>query len=283
MPDSVAMSGVNINQQNQFDIFTVLQDVGQSSLDGRVFGAFENGLDSSNILIGYEKEGGSDLDFPLGDIQGADVSFSDTEIIPDIAFVEPAFERGFSGEGEAFVDSVDTQPVDQPLVNDFFDVVSVVHNFSSLQNILLSSGRDGQAPNILTGTHDELADMPFSSGGTPEFIPRADTPSLVVEGVQVLEDNIIPLSIQSSLNDRDGQETLSIQISDVPEGGVLSAGIDLGDGDWRLSVGELDDLTLTMPEHYSGEFSLRVTAISAEVTGEVAQVVSALGMDLLCK
>ena len=50
------------------------------------------------------------------------------------------------------------------------------------------------------------------------------------------EDNAIALSITSNLTDTDGSETLSVVISDVPSGAVLSAGTDNGDGGFRFHI-----------------------------------------------
>ena len=46
--------------------------------------------------------------------------------------------------------------------------------------------------------------------------------------------------MSSVLTDTDGSESLSLTISNVPNGASLSAGIDNGDGSWTLTPGELD-------------------------------------------
>jgi len=53
-------------------------------------------------------------------------------------------------------------------------------------------------------------------------------------------------------------------VAALPESATLSAGQDNGDGTWSLAPDDLDDLTLTPPQDYNGEFSLQVTATATE-------------------
>ena len=85
----------------------------------------------------------------------------------------------------------------------------------------------------------------------------ADPPTLdldaVIAGEQLegvaggLEDAAIPLDIRAELNDP--LETMSITISDVPEGATLSAGTPVtnsnGTTTWTLTQKDLTDLTIT--------------------------------------
>ncbi|RCK19144.1 hypothetical protein TH8_21080, partial [Thalassospira profundimaris] len=90
----------------------------------------------------------------------------------------------------------------------------------------------------------------------------ADTPSLEVADASGNEDSAISLDISAGLSD--ASEILSITISGVPDGAILSAGTDNGDGTWTLSAGDLDGLTITPPEDYSGGFDLDVTVTSTD-------------------
>ena len=92
----------------------------------------------------------------------------------------------------------------------------------------------------------------------------ADTPELAVNDAGGLEDTAIRLDVSSVLTDTDGSESLSLTISNVPNGASLSAGIDNGDGSWTLTPGELDGLSITPPQNYAGEFELTVTATSTD-------------------
>ena len=80
----------------------------------------------------------------------------------------------------------------------------------------------------------------------------------------------VGLDIASQLNDLDGSESLSIKISNLPTGGVLSAGTVNGDGTWTLSAADLTGLKLTAT--ISGGFTVHVVATATEATGETATV-----------
>ncbi|MBO6949191.1 MAG: tandem-95 repeat protein, partial [Rhodospirillales bacterium] len=103
----------------------------------------------------------------------------------------------------------------------------------------------------------------------------ADAPSLTLaETATGSEDAAISIDISASLTDVDGSESLSITITGVPDGAVLSAGTDNGDGSWTISSTDmaddpdlLDNLTITPPEDFSGTFDLSVTATSTEANG----------------
>ncbi len=88
----------------------------------------------------------------------------------------------------------------------------------------------------------------------------------------------VALDIQSALADLDGSETLSISISDLPTGAVLSAGIVQSDGSILLTAEELDGLTVTMPVG-TDDFDLTVTATSTD-GGETASISQTISVDV---
>uniref|UniRef100_UPI00051A0323 Ig-like domain-containing protein n=1 Tax=Thalassospira australica TaxID=1528106 RepID=UPI00051A0323 len=90
----------------------------------------------------------------------------------------------------------------------------------------------------------------------------ADAPTLDVADASGSEDNAIALDIDAGLTD--SSETLSVTISGVPDGATLSAGSDNGDGTWTLSADDLEGLTITPADDFSGSFDLGVTAQSAD-------------------
>ena len=53
-------------------------------------------------------------------------------------------------------------------------------------------------------------------------------------------------------------------VANVPNGAVLSAGINNGNGTWTLTPAQLSGLTLTPPLDFSGQINLSVSAISSE-------------------
>lgn len=92
----------------------------------------------------------------------------------------------------------------------------------------------------------------------------ADAPELTVTDASGDEDTAIALTINTELTDTDGSEELSIVISNVPTGAVLSAGTDNGDGSWNLTQGELSGLTITPPLHSDDDISLNIVVTSTE-------------------
>ncbi|MFZ1895168.1 MAG: VCBS domain-containing protein, partial [Rhodoplanes sp.] len=95
----------------------------------------------------------------------------------------------------------------------------------------------------------------------------ADAPTLTVSDASGNEDTPIALSIASALTDIGGSETLSITISGVPTGAMLSAGIDNGGGSWTVTPSQLAGLTITPPANSDADFILTVTATSKETNG----------------
>jgi Ca2+-binding RTX toxin-like protein len=105
-----------------------------------------------------------------------------------------------------------------------------------------------------------------SGTATMDLAGVADSPSLDGVNVSGDEDSAIALDISAGLTD--DSESLSIVIGGVPEGAVLSAGMDNGDGTWTLSADDLEGLTITPPTNYNGDFNLSVTATSTDGTSQ---------------
>ncbi len=104
----------------------------------------------------------------------------------------------------------------------------------------------------------------------PETDGAADGVNLSAGNVGGNEDTAIALNIASSLQDTDGSESLSITISGVPNGAVLSAGTNNNNGTWTLQQGDLDGLTVTPPANSNVDFTLTVTATGTESEGGAA-------------
>ncbi|MEX2312076.1 MAG: LamG-like jellyroll fold domain-containing protein, partial [Rhodospirillales bacterium] len=77
------------------------------------------------------------------------------------------------------------------------------------------------------------------------------------------------LDISAALTDVDGSESLTITITDLPDGAVLSAGTDNGDGTWTLGADDIDGLTVGLPAG-SEDFNATVTATSTESDGDTS-------------
>ncbi|MGD9785558.1 MAG: Ig-like domain-containing protein [Hyphomicrobiaceae bacterium] len=91
---------------------------------------------------------------------------------------------------------------------------------------------------------------------------------IYVDGMGSSETFSVALDITAALGDTDGSETLTIEISGLPEGASLSAGQDMGNGLWQLSAAELDGLTLDMS--HPQEVTLDLRAIATEASGDSA-------------
>ncbi|NIZ01572.1 calcium-binding protein [Thalassospira lucentensis] len=130
----------------------------------------------------------------------------------------------------------------------------------------------------VTATATDGADTnSVSQTGTITVEDRANAPTLDVSDVSGTEDTAIALDIDAGLTD--SSETLSVTISGVPDGATLSAGTDNGDGTWTLSSGDLDGLTITPADDFSGSFDLSITATSA-IEGDSASVADVITVDV---
>ncbi|WP_220151791.1 Ig-like domain-containing protein, partial [Thalassospira profundimaris] len=111
----------------------------------------------------------------------------------------------------------------------------------------------------VTATSADGEDVATTTGSiTVDVAGLADAPTLDVADASGSEDSAIALDIDAGL--MDSSEVLTITISGVPDGATLSAGTDNGDGTWTLSSDDLDGLSITPPEDYSGSFDLEITA-----------------------
>ena len=78
------------------------------------------------------------------------------------------------------------------------------------------------------------------------------------------EDTPVSIDIRVNMEDKDGSETMSIVISDLPEGATLNHGTDNGDGSWTLTLEDLQGLTLTPPEFSDQDFTINIEVTSTE-------------------
>ena len=101
---------------------------------------------------------------------------------------------------------------------------------------------------------------------------EASIPILSIGAAVVLEDGTIILNISAALSDNDGSENLSILISGMPQGAVLSSGRDLGDGSWSVPASALSGLALTPPSHVADDFNLTISATSTEFNGNAQAI-----------
>ncbi len=103
----------------------------------------------------------------------------------------------------------------------------------------------------------------------------ADAPGLRVAPAVGDEDTAIPLNMTAWTTDRDGSERIvEFRITGIPDGAVVRAGgMELVVVDGRVVVDptQVNSLTITPPAHSDEDFTLRVSAVSAEPNGSMAE------------
>ncbi|MGA1857560.1 calcium-binding protein, partial [Azospirillum sp. 11R-A] len=112
--------------------------------------------------------------------------------------------------------------------------------------------------------------------------PVTDTPTLSVTAATGSEDTAIPLTISPALTDLDGSETLTITISGIPAGAVLTntAGdpLTISGGSITLTPGQLAGLAITPPTNSDADFSLTVTATAKDGVANPVSVTQTLAV-----
>lgn len=92
---------------------------------------------------------------------------------------------------------------------------------------------------------------------------QADYANLTVSNTKGLQNDFIPLKIDTSLNDTDGSEILEIIIEDIPTGAILNNGVEK-DGKWYLTIDDLTNLQIRPPFNSTTSFELKVKAVTTE-------------------
>jgi hypothetical protein len=118
--------------------------------------------------------------------------------------------------------------------------------------------------------------------GTIPVTQVADAPVVIVSNVSGNEDTAISLAGQAvSLVDTDGSEVLSVTLSGMPDGSILSAGANNGDGSWTIPVAALATLTIKPPQNFSGTMTLTLTAYALESSGVTGMTSSSFDVTVL--
>jgi VCBS repeat-containing protein len=112
---------------------------------------------------------------------------------------------------------------------------------------------------MLVFTVNAVADVPDLSVGDGEVSGNAGAP--------------IALDIAAALTDTDGSEVLQLQVTGVPDGWSLSAGVlDTNTGTWTVPGGGIAGLSVTAPSGTDGSAILSVKAMATEQSnGSTAQ------------
>ena len=230
---------------------------------------YEDGTDelTPDIGAGPTDPLASDIDVPVNSSDRPDVDITPTARNRQSRPVdgEPA-AASEDGAGTAIENTLDRP--DQPVPAE-----AGVTAPASRENAATTSTADGnQAEQPAPGETvvDPQSAPNAAADDDAEFTPTAQAPAVVFSDTTGNEDEAIAIDLGVALTDTDGNETLSITISGVPEGARLSGGTDNGDGTWLLEPSDLAGLTITPPENFSGSISLAVTATATETTGQTA-------------
>ncbi len=130
-------------------------------------------------------------------------------------------------------------------------------------------GRTSEPANLPV-TLNAVADPPVVTAvlGEP-ILPAAAQLAAIAPVLASVDDAVVyPLQITVELTDLDGSETLSdITVSGLPDGATLSAGTDTGNGVYKLTTAQLNNLTLRVGEDVTDDFSIDVSVSSVETEG----------------
>ncbi len=104
---------------------------------------------------------------------------------------------------------------------------------------------------------------PSVAANLPDF-DLSPVASLLPANVEITAGQAIPLSLNLGTNlPTDGVE---VRVSGLPAGAKLSAGRDVGQGEWVLDAADLKNLTVTTNSLVTGNFDLKVTTNVASPT-----------------
>ena len=112
----------------------------------------------------------------------------------------------------------------------------------------------------------------------------ADDLEVTANDVSGGEDTAVVLDLSAALGDNDGSETLSVTISDIPDGAVLTDAngneISVTNGAADVDPSQLAGLTITPPENFNGAMDLTLTSTATENDGDISTNVSTFTVDV---
>ncbi|MEQ9171473.1 MAG: Ig-like domain-containing protein [Rhodospirillales bacterium] len=142
-------------------------------------------------------------------------------------------------------------------------------------DVVFTPAPNHSGPASFTYTVVDGAGAQSTATVTFEIEATADQPVLTVQDVTGQAGQPLALDIAAALTDTDGSEILSLTLSGLPAGSLLSAGTANGDGTFTLAPGDLAGLTLTPPTGVSGDVTVQVTATATEQSNGASAAVTA--------
>ncbi len=109
----------------------------------------------------------------------------------------------------------------------------------------------------------------INAGQSESVDNQASAPELIVSNATGDEDSAIALDINAALTDTDGSESLVVEVQDIPNGAVLSDGVNSFTATSSETTADItgwnfDSLTITPAENSDADFDLAVQATSTE-------------------
>ena len=189
------------------------------------------------------------------------------EAAAEVAAEEAAVEEAAAEQAaEETQTEVPTEPVVEAITETVVDTVETTpaetvgvpaDNTASAASSTGNGNGNGSSNGNANGSSNGNANG-NSIGNSP---PDVLAPDLSATAASGNEDAAIALNVSSALvNGSD----LSVVISGVPAGAVLSAGTNNGDGSWTLTSSQLSGLTITPSNDDSSDFTLSVTATAGD-------------------
>ena len=239
------------------DVFTITSNDVQIDSNNYSSSGSANGtdLDNSNHSYTYtvflDENGDANLDFMV-----ASTASNEVVDVNNITITN----NGYTGWET-------TETVEVP-----YQEVVVVDVYSDVDPIMTTE------TTYTTETRDVEVEVEFLD--TRTVTTEVEDNQIIYETETVIE---YPVDISASLIDTDGSEALSISITNVPEGAILSEGIDNGDGTWDIEIPEgdtsiVDSLTITVPEG-TEDLNLSIVATSTDLSTDDTNTVIDTQMD----
>ncbi len=117
----------------------------------------------------------------------------------------------------------------------------------------------------LTAASKESANgVTASTNGTLAIHMAAVAATPTINAANISDQQNAPITLNISAGLTDSTEQLSVVVSGMPTGAILSAGVHNADNTWTLTPAQLSALSITPPTSFTGDMHLTATAYSFE-------------------